>query len=90
MMFPALPSPSSPAGTYFTAQPLEQRAASWYMPLFLLPGSEDAVKANDWALLRLWLGKDGSSEQVDAWIERLAQPGEIWELSSSADGTSQS
>lgn len=76
-MFPALPSPSSPGGTYFTAQPLEQRAASWYMPLFLLPGSEDAVKANDWALLRLWLGKDGSSEQVDAWIERLAQPGKI-------------
>ena len=66
-----------PAGTYFTAQPLEQRAASWYVPLFLLPGSEDAMMANDWALWKLWLAKHGgaSNEQLAAWIAQMSEPG---------------
>lgn len=62
-------------GTYFTAQPLEQRAASWYIPFVMMPGSEEALMANDWALFKLLMGQNAKQDQVDEVIERLSQPG---------------
>jgi hypothetical protein len=64
------------AGLYFAAQALQQRAAGWYMPFFLLPGSEAALKADDWALFRLFEEQNATKEQVAAYIHRLSEPGE--------------
>jgi hypothetical protein len=67
------------AGLYFAAQPLQQRAVGWYMPFFLLPGSEEALKAHDWALFRLFERQNATEEQVEAYVNRLSEPGErVW------------
>lgn len=48
------------------------------MPFLLLPGSEDALRASDWALWKLWLSGDAgaSSKQLDTWTDKLSKPGE--------------
>jgi len=45
------------------------------MPFVMLPGSEEALMANDWALFKLLAGQNANKEQVDEYIERLSQPG---------------
>lgn len=54
---------------------MQQRAASWYVPFFLLDESEEALQANDWQLFRLLTQQNASSEQVAESIARLSQPG---------------
>lgn len=65
------------AGTYFTADPIAQRKASWYMPFNASPGSEAAWMADDWALFRLVAATDCSPQQIDEYIKRLSAPGEV-------------
>lgn len=77
-LLPSLSPASLPhhfTGTYFTAQPFEQRAASWYIPFYFMPGAEEALTANDWKFFRELLGVNASQQQMDAYVERLSQPG---------------
>ncbi|MDD7939676.1 alpha/beta fold hydrolase [Actinomycetospora lutea] len=62
----------------FRAAGLEQRARSWYMLWFQFPGvAEEALPADDWALLRRWLHRDADDELVRTQIADLARPGAL-------------
>lgn len=56
-------------------QPVEQRQASWYIPFFLLPGSEAVLQENGWQLWQMWLGQSVSQAQMLDYIERLSDSG---------------
>lgn len=45
------------------------------MLYFLLPGAEDALQANDWALFRLVMGAGCNEQQLQQYQEQLSQPG---------------
>jgi pimeloyl-ACP methyl ester carboxylesterase len=58
----------------FARRPVAQREKSWYMLLFQFPEAEDLLRKDDWALLREWMA---SHPELDAAIERLAEPGAL-------------
>ena len=62
----------------FRAAGLEQRALSWYMLWFRFPGvAEEALPADDWALLRRWLHRGVDDELTRTHIADLARPGAL-------------
>jgi pimeloyl-ACP methyl ester carboxylesterase len=58
----------------FSRMDYAQREKSWYMLLFQFPEAEDLLRKDDWALLREWMA---SHPELDAAIERLAEPGAL-------------
>jgi pimeloyl-ACP methyl ester carboxylesterase len=62
----------------FRAAGLEQRALSWYMLWFRFAGvAEEALPADDWALLRRWLHRGVDDELTRTHIADLARPGAL-------------
>jgi pimeloyl-ACP methyl ester carboxylesterase len=69
----AVLSVGHPAG-YFTDE-MAQREMSWYMLFFLFPGvAEDALRRDDWALLRSLLRGQGD---VERYLTDLGRPGAL-------------
>ena len=58
----------------FSRRPVAQREKSWYMLLFQFAEAEDILRQDDWALTREWMA---SHPDLDAAIERLAEPGAL-------------
>lgn len=50
----------------------KQHELSWYIWMFLQPDAEQWLAANDWALLRAWVGED---PEVSDRIARMSEPG---------------
>lgn len=54
---------------------MHQREMSWYMLFFLFDGvAEQALPADDWALLREWLGEPAD---LDRYLADLSRPGAL-------------